>query len=78
MGRLLDNYVKKHNLFDTTALSLIGLGCVAMLKDDDVPVSVKARMEELEQDAKRIVENSSSIIFPLRGGFMLDPDSKDD
>lgn len=79
MGRLLDNYLEKHNRTDVTALALIGTGCLVMLIDDDLPVSVKARLEELEQDAKRTVQNAHSIMLsPLRGGYTIDSHSKDD
>ena len=78
MGRLLDNYLEKHSLNDATALALIGTGCLVMLGVDDVPVSVKARLEELEQDAKITVKNAYSIMFSsLRGGYTIDPHSKD-
>lgn len=77
MGRLLDDFVKKHNLPDTTALALLGIGCVSIMTKDSVPVSIKARVEELEQDAHRILDNAASIMFSMRGGFTLDPTFKD-
>lgn len=77
MSRLLDEFLKRHNLPDTTALSLIGVGCLAVLADNDVPDVVKARVEELEQDAHKVLDNVASIMFSTRGGFTLDSTSKD-
>ncbi len=77
MGRLLDEYIRRHNLPDTIVLSVLGTGCIMILQDDNVPVIVKARVEELEQDAHRVLENVDSIMFSMRGGFTSDPTSKD-
>ena len=63
MGRLLDEFLKRHNLGDAAALSLLGMGCITLLRDDDVPIAVKARVEELEQDAHSILDDANSISF---------------
>ena len=76
MGRILDEFLKKHNLSDTTALAFIRVGSLAVLTDDDVPIDVKARMEELEHDAHKVLDNLALIMFSTRGGLTLDPDSK--
>lgn len=77
MGRLLDEFIKRHNLSDTAALSLLGIGCLSLLHDDDIPIEVRVRTEELEQDVHSIIDDANSIIFSMRGGFTLDPTFKD-
>lgn len=77
MGRLLDEFLERHNLSDAVALSLLGTGCITLLLDDDIPIAVKARVEETEQDAHRVVENAASILFSTKGRFHIDPTFKD-
>ena len=76
MGRILDEFLKRHNFSDTAVLSLIGMGCLALSLDDGTPDAVKARVEKIEQDAHKVVENAVSIRFSMRGGF-TDFDSAD-
>lgn len=72
MGRLLDDYLKRHELADATTLALIGVGCLSLLQDDDTLLNVRGRIEELEQDAHSIID----YIFN-EGGYTFDPTFKD-